>query len=169
MIYYIAIFLAKILEVSLMTVRTVLITRGEKVYGSIIGFVEVVIWLYVVSVVLVGIKDDPIRMIVYALGFACGNYLGSFLEEKLALGILTINIIAAQENGEKIALVLRKQNIGVTSITAEGINEVKKMLVIHTKRKRKNEIIKLIESTEINCVISINDTRTVYGGFGVRK
>ena len=169
MIYYITIFLAKILEVSLMTVRTVLLTRGEKVYGSIIGFIEVVIWLYVVSAVLVGIKDDPIRMIVYALGFACGNYLGSFLEEKLALGILTINVIASKENGEKIALILRKQNIGVTALMAEGINETKKMLVIHVKRKRKNEIIKLIENTEIQCVISINDTRTVHGGYGIRK
>lgn len=169
MIYYIAIFLAKILEVALMTVRTVLITRGEKVYGSIIGFVEVVIWLYVVSAVLVGIQDDPVRMIVYALGFACGNYLGSYLEEKLALGILTINIIASKENGEKIAAILRKENVGVTAIEAEGINEIKKMLIIHAKRKRKIEIIKLIESTEINCVISINDTRTVYGGYGIRK
>lgn len=169
MIYYVAIFLAKILEVSLMTVRTVLITRGEKVYGSIIGFVEVVIWLYVVSAVLVGIKDDPIRMVVYALGFACGNYLGTFLEEKLALGILTINVIASKENGESIATTLRKENIGVTGIAAEGSSEINKMLVIHAKRKRKNEIIKLIESTERKCVISINDTRTVYGGYGIRK
>ena len=152
-----------------MTVRTVLITRGEKLFGSIIGFVEVVIWLYIVSVVLVGIKDDPIRMIVYALGFACGNYLGSFLEDKLALGILTINIIASKENGEKIATILREKNIGVTGISAEGISETKKMLIIHAKRKRKNEIIKLVESTDLNCVISINDTRTVYGGYGIRK
>lgn len=169
MMYYIAIFLAKILEVSLMTVRTVLITRGERLYGSIIGFVEVIIWLYVVSVVLVGINDDPIRMVVYAFGFAFGNYLGSLLEEKLALGILTINVIASEENGEKIAAILREQNVGVTGIASEGINEMKKMLLIHVKRKRKNEIIKLIESTNINCVISISDTRTVYGGYGIRK
>ncbi len=169
MIYYVAIFLAKILEVSLMTVRTVLITRGEKVYGSVIGFIEVVIWLYVVGAVLVGIKDDPIRMIVYAFGFACGNYLGSFLEEKLALGVLTINIIASKENGEKIAAILREKNIGVTGIAAEGITEIRKMLIIHAKRKRKNEIIKLIEGSDIKCVISINDTRTVYGGYGIRK
>ncbi len=167
MIYYVVIFLAKILEVSLMTVRTVLVTRGEKVYASIIGFIEVIIWLYVVSVVLVGIKDDPIRMVVYAFGFACGNYLGSLLEEKLALGILTINVIASIENGEKIAAIVRKENVGVTSVAAEGINEIKKMLLIHVKRKRKNEIIKLIQSSNINCVISISDTRTVYGGYGI--
>jgi uncharacterized protein YebE (UPF0316 family) len=169
MIYYVAIFLAKILEVSLMTVRTVLITRGERLYGSIIGFAEVIIWLYVVSVVLVGIKDDPIRMVVYAFGFAFGNYLGSLLEEKLALGILTINVIATKENGEKIAAIVRKQNIGVTGIAAEGINEIKKMLIIHVKRKRRSEVIKLIEGSNINCVISISDTRTVYGGYGMRK
>jgi uncharacterized protein YebE (UPF0316 family) len=169
MLYYVAIFLAKILEVALMTVRTVLLTRGERLYGSIIGFAEVIIWLYVVSVVLVGIKDDPIRMVVYAVGFAFGNYLGSILEEKLALGILTINVIATKENGEKIAAIVRKQNIGVTGIAAEGINEIKKMLIIHVKRKRRGEVIKLIEGSNINCVISINDTRTVYGGYGMRK
>jgi uncharacterized protein YebE (UPF0316 family) len=169
MVYYVAIFLAKILEVSLMTVRTVLITRGEKLFGSIIGFVEVVIWLYVVGAVLVGINEDPIRMIVYALGFACGNYLGSFLEDKLALGILTINIITSKENGEKIAALLREKSVGVTGIAAEGISEERKMLIIHAKRKRKNEIVKLIENADLKCVISINDTRTVYGGYGIRK
>ena len=108
-------------------------------------------------------------MVVYALGFACGNYLGSFLEDKLALGILTINIIASKENGEKIAAVLREKNIGVTGIAAEGMIEIRKVLIIHVKRKRKNEIIKLIEGTDLKCVISINDTRTVYGGYGMRK
>ncbi len=84
--YYAFIFFAKIIEVALMTVRTVLITRGEKLYGSIIGFIEVTIWLYVTSSVLSGIKDDPIRMVVYALGFTCGNYVGCVIEEKLAIG-----------------------------------------------------------------------------------
>ena len=87
MMLYVLIFLAKIVEVSLMTLRTVLITRGEKVVGSIIGFFEVIIWLYLVSTVLVGISEDPIKMVVYALGFSVGNYVGSFLEEKLPMAL----------------------------------------------------------------------------------
>jgi uncharacterized protein YebE (UPF0316 family) len=64
LILYLFIFFAKIFEVSLMTVRTVLITRGEKLWGSIIGFVEVILWLYLISNVLIGISENPVKMIV---------------------------------------------------------------------------------------------------------
>ncbi|MBU3195218.1 DUF2179 domain-containing protein [Clostridium algidicarnis] len=169
MMLYVLIFLAKIVEVSLMTLRTVLITRGEKVVGSIIGFFEVIIWLYLVSTVLVGISEDPIKMVVYALGFSVGNYVGSFLEEKLAIGLLTISIVASANDAIIIAERLRKDNLGVTLVEAEGINEKKKMIVVHVKRKRKKEVIKLIEDTNTKAVISIADTKTVYGGYGIKK
>jgi uncharacterized protein YebE (UPF0316 family) len=169
LILYLFIFFAKIFEVSLMTVRTVLITRGEKLWGSIIGFVEVILWLYLISNVLIGISENPVKMIVYSLGFACGNYLGSIIEEKLALGLLTINAIVPSKNGDEISEFLRKRNIGVTVVDAAGKDESKKMLIIHAKRKKKDEIVGLIESMNTNCVISINDIKVVYGGFGIRK
>ncbi|MCT8977091.1 DUF5698 domain-containing protein [Clostridium sp. CX1] len=166
---YLFIFFAKIVEVALMTVRTVMITRGEKLYGSIIGFIEVSIWLYVVSKVLVGIDQDPIKMVVYAFGFTCGNYIGCILEEKLAIGVLTINVITSEQDGEELAQILREQKIGVTIIDAEGLKDEKKILVIHAKRKRRKEIIDLIHSSDIKAVVSITDTKTVYGGYGIRK
>ncbi|MGE5628987.1 MAG: DUF2179 domain-containing protein [Solirubrobacterales bacterium] len=166
---YLFIFFAKIIEVALMTIRTVLITRGEKVYGAVIGFFEVMIWLYVINTVLNGIQNDPARMIAYALGFSCGNFVGCTLEEKLALGVLTINAITAEENGQRLAEILRDNHIGVTMMDAEGINDVKKMLIIHAKRKNKKQILKVIEDSGINAVVSINDTKTIYGGYGLRK
>jgi uncharacterized protein YebE (UPF0316 family) len=166
---YLFIFFAKIVEVSLMTVRTVLITRGEKFLGSIIGFFEVMIWLYIISTVLNGIQQDPIRMVVYALGFSSGNYIGCMLEERLALGVLTINVISSKDNGMKLAELLRNKHIGVTMMDAEGLHEVKKMLIIHAKRKRKSEIIKMIENSGLEAVVSVSDTKTVYGGYGIRK
>lgn len=152
-----------------MTIRTVLITRGEKLYGSIIGFIEVTIWLYVTSSVLSGIKDDPIRMVVYALGFTCGNYMGCVIEEKLAIGLLTINVITSESDGKRLAEILRDENVGVTMVDAEGKIEQKKMLIIHAKRKRREEIIRTIEGSDINAMISVNDIKTVYGGYGIRK
>lgn len=169
MLTYMFIFFAKIIEVSLMTIRTVLITRGEKLYGSMIGFVEVSIWLYVIGKVLVNIDKDPIKMVVYALGFTCGNYIGCILEEKLALGIVTINLISSEEDGKNLAELLREQQVGVTVVEAEGLKEDKKMLIAHVKRKRKNEILRIIENSDIKAVISIVDTKTVYGGYGIKK
>lgn len=167
--YYLFIFFAKIIEVAFMTLRVFFITKGEKIYGSIIGFIEVVIWLFLIGNVLDGIQDDPLRMVAYSLGFACGNYLGSFIEEKLAIGLMTINIIATGDNGRKLADILRNKKIGVTVIDAEGIEKEKNLLIIHAKRRRRGEILKLIDETNIPAVISVNDTKVIYGGFGIRK
>ena len=169
MFVYILIFFAKIIEVSLTTVRTVLITRGEKFYGAIIGFFEVLIWLYVIGTVLVGINAEPFKMVIYALGFACGNYFGCILEDKLALGLMTINAIVSEKDGKALAELLRTENVGVTILNAEGLKEEKKMLILHVKRKRKSQIIKLIQNSHIKAVIWLMDTKTIYGGYGIRK
>jgi len=169
MFSYIIIFFAKIIEVSLSTVRVVLITRGEKFYGAVIGFFEVLIWLYVISSVLVGISKEPFKMVVYALGFGCGNYIGCILEDKLALGLMTINAIVSEKDGDALAEILRAEKVGVTLIEAEGLKEDKKMLILHVKRKRKSQILKVIKNSNIKAVVSLMDTNTIYGGYGIRK
>lgn len=169
MITYILIFTSKIIEVSLGTLRTVLLTRGEKLWAASIGFFEVIIWLLVVGNVLVGIKEDPFRMFIYALGFACGNFIGSSIEEKLAIGIVTINITVPEKDSLKIVDLLREAGLGVTTIDAGGINDDRTMLITHVKRKRKDEVINLIKKSGIEAMISISDTKTVYGGYGIKK
>ena len=166
---YLFIFFAKILEVSLMTVRTVLITRGEKLWGSIIGFVEVVIWVYLVGNIITNVTDDPIKVIVYSLGFATGNYVGLMIEEKLALGLINFSIIASKENGHAIAKLLRDNRIGVTTVGGNGLKEEKEILMVYIKRKRKAEVMKILNESNINCVVSISDTNVVYGGYGLKK
>jgi uncharacterized protein YebE (UPF0316 family) len=169
MIIYVLIFMSKIFEVSLGTIRTVLLTRGVKLWASIIGFFEVLIWLLVVGNVLVGIKEDPFRMFMYALGFACGNYIGSTIEEKLAIGIVTISITVEEKDAVALVEMLREAGLGVTTLEAAGINDDRTMLIIHIKRKRKDEVIKMIRKCGIDAMISINDTKTVYGGYGIKK
>ena len=83
-------------------------------------------------------------MVAYSLGFACGNYIGCILEEKLALGLITINAIVSEKDGPPLAKILRSENIGVTIMDAEGLKEAKKILILHVKRKRKSKVVKLI-------------------------
>jgi uncharacterized protein YebE (UPF0316 family) len=94
---YVAIFAAKLIEVALATVRNVLVKRGEQLMGALIGFVEVMIWIIVVSNVLSSLTEDPIKAIVYCLAFACGNYAGVILEGKLAIGTACIQVMVAEE------------------------------------------------------------------------
>lgn len=166
---YLIICIAKILEVTLATIRTVFISKGEKVYASVIGFVEVLIWLKVVSVVLIGISEDPYKMIVYAVGFSMGNYVGLWLESKLAFGLITIQVVVEESVGCELADYLRKEKIGVTIMKGEGMNTHKSILILHVKRKRKDKVIRGIENKVENALITVSDIQMVYGGFGLLK
>lgn len=170
MFIYLIIFIAKVVEVSLMTLRTVLVTKGEKVYGSLIGIVEISIWIVLTSTVLSGLKDDPFKMVVYAAGFAVGIYLGSTIEEKLALGLMSLQVIVSRSEGEMLTNYLREKGIGITVMDGQGISEPKRMLILNIQRKRKSEVMKYIVKTVPGAVISSNDLKTVYGGYGlIRK
>jgi len=170
MLIYILIFFAKIIEVALMTVRTVLLTKGHKFFASLIGFVEVVIWIMAVSTILDSILDDPLKIVVYAGGFSVGCYLGSWLEEKLALGLITIQVIVELNDAKDLAELLRERNIGVTLLEGDGKIKKRGILMIHAQRKDQARVLQVVEENSIQGVISTTETKVLYGGYGlVRK
>ena len=163
---YLIIFFAKIVEVTLMTLRIVFINKGEKALGAVIAFVEVFIWLIVVSAVLTNITEDPIKILVYCTSFALGNYLGVIIEGKLAVGLSSLQAIVPDEDGEKIADLLRNNDFGVTIIEGKGIEGYKKdVLIVMLKRKRIKEAIKIINSQIPDALITINDVKNLRGGY----
>lgn len=166
---YLLIFFAKILEVTLATVITVLLMKGERFWASVIQLFQAVLWVILATTVLKDATGDPIKVACFTLGFAVGVYLGSILEEKIALGLVTMNIITSLEDGDAIAELLRANQVGVTTIKAEGKEDAKKVLMILLKRRRKKDVVELLESSSYKCVISVSDTRTVYGGYGLVK
>ncbi len=166
---YAFIFFVKIFEVSLMTIRTVLMTKGEKLYATLLGFVEISIWIYLVGTVLTGIEDDPLRMLAYALGFAIGIFAGSTLEEILGVGLVTIHVIANVSDGMLIAMKLREHGAAVTNLKGEGRDAGKSVLMIHIKRRKKSEILELIRETNPNVFINIYDVKNLTGGYGLKK
>lgn len=166
---YLLIFFAKIIEVSMMTVRTVLLAKGQKMFASIIGFFENLIWLAVISVVLVGITEDPLKMFTYALGFSVGCYVGSIIESRLALGLITIQVIVESSEGKVLTNLLRNQNIAVTVIEGEGRDTNKDILILYVKRKEKNKVVKYIEEHVEKTVITVSDVQVVHGGYGLLR
>jgi len=166
---YVAIFLAKIVEVSLMTVRVVLITKGERKIGAVIGFFEVLIWIVLVSTVLKDIASDPIKAVVYALGFALGNYFGSKLEERLGIGVSEIKAIVKEEHGPDVVAHLREQGFAVTVVEGQGKNLARHILFMYVKRKRVQNVVAQLTSYQENAVITVSDTKPVYGGYALRK
>lgn len=169
MIGLLLIFTAKVIEVTLTTMRMLYINKGAKIQASVIGFIEVLIWLKIASVVLVGIDENPAKMIVYALGFAAGSYVGLFIEDKIGLGYSRLEIITNDEDGKVLADEIRKLGKAITITKAEGRDGEKIILSTFVRRKVKGVILDKVEQLEIKGVVTVSEIQKVYGGFGLKK
>lgn len=161
---YFIIFFGKISEVTCATLRIVFINKGEKTKGAMIGFIEVLLWVFITGTVLAGFTEAPIKALVFALAFSLGNYLGGWLEEKIALGLSTIQVIATDDDS-KLIEVLRANGLGVTVISAEGKSGPKKILEMHLKRSRVPATVKLINKNIGTCVIKVSEVKMLKGGY----
>ena len=166
-ILYVVILVLKTIEVSMATLRIVLITKDERLKGAIIGFFEVILWVILVSTVLTNITEDPIKVVVYALGFAIGNYTGSKLENRLAIGTTNVEAIVRKEHGKQLSILLRKMGLAVTAVEAFGMVDKREILYIHVPRKKVSETVSLIKSFQHNVVITINDIKPIHGGYKI--
>jgi len=132
---YLGIFFAKLLEVSVSTVRIVLTARGYRIIASLLSAVEITIWILVASTVILGLRDDPIKAVAYVLAFVVGIYLGILIEDKLALGLAQVEVIAEYEYARQIAGKLREHGYGATTFDCEGLEGKKLSIVLKVHRK----------------------------------
>ena len=166
---YLLMLVAKVIEISIGTTRIVLITRGEKLLGAILGFFEVLIWVMLVSTVLKDISSDPIKVVIYALGFALGNYVGSIFEQKLGIGNVRIEAIVKEVHGQDLVKKIRDKGYAVTVLEGEGMNHSRSVLIMNIPRKNYREVVNMIKNLQYNVVITVNDIKPVYGGYGLLR
>jgi uncharacterized protein YebE (UPF0316 family) len=166
---YAFIFFGKIVEVAASTLRIVIINRGEKLKGAFIAAFEVLLWIIIAGTVLNGFQDDPLKIAVYVLAFAIGVYLGTWLEAKIALGFCSMHIIIPDNDDEnrknELMVSLRQHGYGLTSLDGNGKDGHREVLLLHLKRKKVEDVIKLAQSHFENAVIAVNDIKTIKGGF----
>jgi uncharacterized protein YebE (UPF0316 family) len=166
---YIAIFSAKMLEVSIGVFRLLLVTKGFRKQASLIVFFEQVIWLINVSLVITGIANDWFRVIAYAGGFACGLYFGSWLEGKVGLGNIKAEIIAEKQDAGSMASSLRNMGFAATILDSTGMEgHLNAMIISYIPRKRRKEVAYLATQYP-KAVLTFLDVRPVQGGFGTAK
>jgi uncharacterized protein YebE (UPF0316 family) len=112
------IFIARIADVSIGTVRLIFVSRGFKYLAPVVGFFEVLIWIVAISQIMKNLSN-PICYIAYAGGFAMGNYVGICIAGKLSLGIVLIRVVT-EENALPLVEHLNSKKYGVTSIDGHG-------------------------------------------------
>jgi uncharacterized protein YebE (UPF0316 family) len=156
------IFVSRIGDVTLGTLRHVMTSRGHKDISPILGFFEVLIWIVVVSQIMKQANNFACY-IGWAGGFAMGNYIGLLIEERIALGLQIIRIISNQDCGEMINK-LQAANHGITVIDAQGAKGSVKIILTVAKRKNIEEIINIIQKYNPDSFYSIEDIRDVKRG-----
>jgi len=156
------IFLMRLTDVTLMTLRIIFVSKGYKFWSSVMGFFEVSVWLVAISQVMNNL-DKPLYAIAYAVGFACGNYLGAYLDEKIALGVNLLQIIT-NKDAEQLVKYLRDNDFGVTSINAEGARGPVKVIYSVVRRKDLNKIIQIVNEFNPNAFYSVAEVRSVNKG-----
>lgn len=132
------IFVARVVDVSLGTVRTISTVQGRTKTAFFLGFIEVSMWLIVISTVVSTITHKPILGVFYALGFSTGNVVGILMERKLAFGHIVLRIISPQR-GREMAGRMRDAGFGVTTFQGEGLNgSVTELFVVSRRRDLRN-------------------------------
>ncbi len=164
---YLFIFFGKLLEVTTSTLRLVLINRGIRAVGSMIAVAEITIWLIVTSTVLAGFQSDPLKIVVYALAFGLGNFLGSWLDEKLAFGLSSIQVVVPdEETAHTLCDAVRGRGYGITSLDVRGMDDQKHyMMFMMIRRKSLNDALDVIAKTSEKAVITVSDVKTQKGGY----
>lgn len=156
------IFLARIFDVSLGTIRLIFISKGMKYFAPVIGFFEVLIWLLAIGQIMKNL-NNVVCFIAYGGGFALGTFLGIFLEEKLSIGMVTVRIITQKDASELIQF-LQAKNYGITCIDAEGAQGQVKIIFMIIRRQNLKNVIEIIKRFNPNAFYSIEDIRFVSEG-----
>jgi uncharacterized protein YebE (UPF0316 family) len=143
-----AVFFARVVDVTLGTVRTLSIVHGRTKLAFFLGFVEISIWLVVISTVVQKIAEEPVLGVFYALGFASGNVVGIWLERKLAHGNLILRVIIQGDAGKEVAGMLRQEGYGVTTFQGEGGSGPVTELYIVCRRRDLKGIMRLIRTRD---------------------
>ncbi len=157
------IFFARITDVSMGTIRMILLVKGHRKIAAVIGFFEVMIYLIVLGKV-VGNINKPLLIIAYCLGYASGNFVGSKLEEKLSIGRLLVQIIV-KEISCGIVDTLRNAGFGVTIFEGEGMDGSSYMLNVITERKKVRELKEIVNNQDCGAFLTTMDVRSSLGGY----
>jgi uncharacterized protein YebE (UPF0316 family) len=156
----VAIFLARILDVSLSTVRTIMVIRGYRLLAALTGFWEVLIWLAAAGQVLANL-DAWYLALAYAAGFATGNMVGMWLEAKLAMGLELVRAVSADL---QVPLGNRLRTQGYSVVTMDGTGDQGvpvEVLLLVERRRRVPALLAQIQDLDPEAICTLNDVKGV--------
>ncbi len=157
------IFTLRIIDVSMATLRLLMVMRGRKGLAWIFGFFQAFVFIIAIGAVLTNIGNWQ-NLIAYAAGFATGSVVGMLVEERLAIGFTHLRIISSRR-GNKVAEHLRSAGFAVTEIPARGKDGTVTLLNCSVRRKRVSLIRRLVEEIDADAMVTAENIRAIRKGF----
>lgn len=162
-VFALVIFIVRVLNMALDTVRMLAVVRGMKTMTFILGVVQTALFVIALGSVINDL-DNPLNIISYSVGFATGNVIGMMIEKRLAFGFINLTIISSVR-GQELADKLRKLGHAVTEIPARGKDGTVEILECSVQRKNAMEVQKLAMQVDPNAFITSRDIHPIWRGY----
>lgn len=161
------IFVLRLTDVTLGTLRILMTVRGRKPLAALIGFVEVTIFVVAISQVVRN-ATNIWSVLGYSSGFAAGTLVGMTIEERLALGFTVVRIISTDIKNQT-AGALRALGYGVTEMTGQGLRGAVEILEVVVQRHELPVVLQTIDGVDSKAFVTVEETRRVYRGYRLGK
>ncbi len=161
------IFAARILDVSMGTLRIIFIAKGFKYIAPIVGFFEILVWLLAIGQIFRNFANI-LYYVAYAGGFAMGTFVGIYLENKLSIGTQIVRVITGK-GASRLLKALRSQGYGVTSSDAKGKHGPVNIIYTVIDRHDLQNVVGIIERHNPHAFYSVEDVRLVSGMISSRR
>ena len=161
---------AKIIEITIQSLKTCMMVKGQRMKAAALGFVECAIWGLVISTIISTLGDNLLLLLFYCIGYATGLFLGSTIESKIALGTSNLELIANDDSTKKIVSYLKKNGRGYTVLDGYGSTDKMNIIFIVLPRRDMNKVLKDIRKECDNKVFVVaSDVSKYAGGYGAMK
>jgi uncharacterized protein YebE (UPF0316 family) len=154
------IFLARVADVSINTVRVIFMLNGRRLLSTTLGFFESLIWLMAISQILQNVTN-PISYLAYSGGFAAGIYVGMLIEERLAIGNVIVRIISQRDTKEMITN-LRQLGLRTTVLNAEDNNGPVSVIFLISKRQGLKKVTDIVQQTNPMALFTVEGVKSVH-------
>ena len=161
---------AKILEITIQSLKTCMMVKGQRLKAAGLGFLECTIWGLVISTLIGSLGDNLLLLAFYCVGYATGLFLGSTLESKIALGTSNLELIASDDSTAKITAYLKENGMGYTVFEGRGSQEKMNMIFVVLPRKETPKTLREIrKACDGKVFVAVSEVSKYAGGYGMVK
>ena len=161
---------AKILEITIQSLKTCMMVKGQRLKAAMLGFTECTVWGLVISTIIGTLGDNLFLLAFYCVGYATGLFLGSTLESKIALGTSNLQLIANDQSTKKIVAYLKENDRGYTLFEGHGSTDKMNMILIVLPRRDAGKVLKQLRALcENNVFVVASEVSKYAGGYGMVK